>query len=112
MIYRLHATNFSKQRAYHRNGVVLLRKLLREGKFDEMGPAKRDAEALIAHLGRNVVTTEAKTGDRGVARQLYWQEFPYQLREARIRFLLGIPAMLCCPQGLRDRLFGAAANPH
>lgn len=104
MIYRWHASNYSKQAIFYYNGQQMLREMAGQGAFDELGPEDRaDLETFLAMLGRTTAAKQLMAGKRGMALRAYLRELPYQLPRMRLKFLLTFPALLLAPMSVVRR---------
>lgn len=106
MTYRTHALNYSKQAAFYYNGMRLLRAMRHTGEFDEhQGAARTDLDAYLAATGRWATFMQISGGHRREALGLYAREFPFQLRQGRLRFLAAAPVLAASPASVIRRKF-------
>lgn len=100
-VYRIYEGNFSAQATYFYNGWRLLRQMQEKGAFpDTPDVPKEDLLALLASLGRVTAVKQLNDGHRIKGLLTYLNEFPYQLKAGRAKFLLTYPALLMTPQRL------------
>jgi glycosyltransferase involved in cell wall biosynthesis len=104
MIYREHSGGASRQAAFFHNGVIMLRRLTRQGRFKELMVRRRQSLlAYLAYLGRQAIYHDITAGKRTAAASLYLREIPHQLRLGRVRFLAIVPLLIALPTNLVRR---------
>jgi glycosyltransferase involved in cell wall biosynthesis len=105
--YRVHASNASRESTYYYNGIMELRRLRRNGYFDDLPATQRPAlDAFLGHLGRNAVAAQLLGKQRRRAAGLFGMELAHQVRLKRWRFLASFPLLMLCPQSLVNWAFG------
>jgi hypothetical protein len=97
-VYRFHDSNTSAQAPYFYGGIKLLRRLDREGRFDELSALQRtDMLAWLGFIGRAAAVTQLLQRRRLRGLEIYCRELRHQLREGRLDFALAYPAMALLP---------------
>lgn len=106
MIYRVHATNFSKRADYFYNGVQKMLSLNSDGAFDELAPTDRaDLNEYFAALTRVAAVKQLVGGYRGRGLKLYFKSLAAQLAAGRWRFALSYPALSVMPRAFVRKRF-------
>ncbi|HTV47054.1 MAG TPA: glycosyltransferase family A protein [Phycisphaerae bacterium] len=92
--YHRHDANISADAEYWYNGMLWLWQCQTAGLFGMNSPAAdRLVDAYLAHLGRIAVRKQYRAGQRGRACQLYFQDWPRQVRNGKWRYLALFPIM-------------------
>jgi glycosyltransferase involved in cell wall biosynthesis len=104
-IYRMHEANFSKIDTYYYAGIKLLRQMQRAGEFAGLLPEKTmDMQAWLAQIGRVATLRQIGLHRRFRGFELYLREFPWQIRDGRVKFLLAAPILLMTPNEVLRRV--------
>ena len=97
-VYRVFESNASKNPWFFYGGALQLRRLQKQGLFDDLPPAQKEEALLwIGHLARVAAMKQIETGRRGRGLSLYLKELPHQIKQGRLRFVLAYPALLLLP---------------
>jgi glycosyltransferase involved in cell wall biosynthesis len=108
MVYRVHATNISRQAAYISGGIELLREMDARGELPTRSRVDReDLLAYLGSIGRVAVRSQLTLGARGAACRVYRHELVYQVHLRRWRYLLFFWVMLLLPNAWVRRYWNA-----
>jgi glycosyltransferase involved in cell wall biosynthesis len=103
-VYRVHSSNSANSAAHLFRGIKRLRTIERSGGFMPCtSDQQRVINALISALGRKMLIAQAAVGQRLRALSAYIGEFPHQLRNMRLKFLLIFPMLLLVPRAALRR---------